>query len=281
MKPVTSALRSRALDTAAAIGFRLLTLTAVLFLTVPIAVSVLQSFDDRTFLGPLPPPRLSLRWYRSLLDNPVYLEGLLVSVRLALGSTAVSVAVGTAAAIALARTRFRGRAFLESLFLSPRLVPTIVIGFSLLGFTAAVHVFDAFTRLVFGHIVITLPFTIRAALASLIGIRRSLVEAALSLGATPARALFDVTLPLARTGIIAGALLAFVLSFDELAVSLFLADAFTPTLPIAVVAEMRTNLNLTVAAISTVFAVLTVLTVLVLECVVGLDKVIGQGLYRN
>jgi putative spermidine/putrescine transport system permease protein len=86
---------------------------------------------------------------------------------------------------------------------------------------------------------------------------------------------------LARTGIIAGALMAFVLSFDEVAVSIFLTDAYTQTLPIALVAEMRANLNLTVAAISTVFATMAVVIVIFLDCAIGLDNVIGKGMYRG
>lgn len=268
-------------DRSAGLAIRLLLIMTVVFLLLPIIVAVLLSFDDRAYLGPFPPKSVSLRWYRSFLDNPAYLDGLVMSLKLATLSTAISTVIGTAAAVALAGSNWRGRDFVETLFLSPKFVPTVVIGFSLLGFASAIHVFDAFTRLLMGHVVITLPFTIRATLASLVGIRRSMVEAAISLGASPRRAFFDITLPLARTGIIAGALMAFVLSFDEVAVSLFLADAFSQTLPIVLVAEMRTNLNLTVAAISTVFATGTVLAVLLLDRIVGLDKVIGQGMYRG
>jgi putative spermidine/putrescine transport system permease protein len=266
-------------DALAGALFWLIPASVILFLLLPIIVSVFLSFDDREFLGAFPPTRFSLRWYRSFFDNPAYLQGLVTSLELALLSTGISVVAGTAAAIALARTRWRGRHALETLFLSPRLVPTVVIGFSILGFASALHVFDAFTRLVMGHVIITIPFTIRATLASLVGIRRNLVEAALSLGASPWGAFVDVTLPLAKTGIVAGGLLAFVLSFDEVAVSLFLADAFSQTLPIVLVAEMRTNLNLTVAAISTVFTVMTVVIVVFLDRMVGLDNVIGKGLY--
>lgn len=265
----------------AGLAFRLVVGTAILFLLFPIAVSVLLSFDDREFLGKFPPSSYSLRWYRAFLDNPAYLEGMWTSFRLAVISTFISTCAGVAAAVSLTRTRWRGRDFIETLFLSPKFVPTVVIGFSILGFASALHIFDAFTRLVMGHVVITLPFTFRACLASLVGIRRSLVEAAVSLGAPPWRAFFDITLPLARTGILAGALMAFVLSFDEVAVSLFLADAFTQTLPIALVAEMRTNLNLTVAAVSTMFASVTLVIVLLLDRVVGLDAVVGRGMYRG
>lgn len=280
MKAPTAAWRVTT-DQVAGVLFWLAPAGVVLFLLLPIVVAVLLSFDDREFLGAFPPTNFSLRWYRSFFDNPAYLAGLVTSLKLALLSTAISVAAGTAAAVALAATRWPGRHALETLFLAPKMVPTVVIGFSILGMASAVQVFDAFTRLVVGHVIITIPFTIRAALASLVGIRRNLVEAATSLGATRWRAFVDVTLPLAKTGIIAGALLAFVLSFDEVAVSLFLADAYSQTLPIALVAEMRTNLNLTVAAVSTVFSLMTVLIVIALDRTTGLDNVIGKGLYSG
>jgi putative spermidine/putrescine transport system permease protein len=269
------------LDHAAGVVFRLLLAVAVVFLLLPIIVSVLLSFDNRQYLGPFPPTQFSLRWYRSFLDNPAYLDGLIISLKLAALSTLISTAAGACAAYVLSVSRWPGRDIAETLFLSPKFVPTVVIGFSILGFASAIEIFDPFTRLIMGHVVITIPFTVRATLASLIGIRRSLVEAAISLGAPPWRAFVDVTLPLARTGVVAGGLMAFVLSFDEVAVSLFLSDAFTQTLPIALVAEMRANLNLTVAAVSTVFAAVTILIVFFLDRTVGLDRVIGQGLYRG
>ncbi len=275
------AIVSKAADVTAGVVFRFLFAASILFLILPVVVSVVLSFDDRTFLGPFPPSRFSLRWYRSFIDNPAYLDGLIVSLKLAVLSTVISTLAGACAAYVLSVSRWPGRDTVEMLFLSPKFVPTVVIGFSILGFASAIQVFDPFTRLIMGHVVITIPFTVRATLASLVGIRRSLVEAAISLGAPPWRAFLDVTLPLARTGIIAGALMAFVLSFDEVAVSLFLSDAFTQTLPIALVAEMRANLNLTVAAVSTIFAAVTILIVFFLDRAIGLDRVIGQGLYRG
>ena len=268
-------------DYAAAVIFRLLLAAIIFFLIVPIGVAVILSFDDREFIGTFPPTRFSLRWYRAFMQNPSYLDGLVVSLKLALVATMISIVAGAGAAIALTESQWRGRDVVETLFLSPKFVPTVVIGFSILGFASAIHVFDAFTRLVMGHVVITIPFTVRATLASLLGIPRSLGEAAVSLGATPWRAFVDISLPLARTGIIAGGLMAFVLSFDEVAVSIFLTDAFTQTLPIALVAEMRANLNLTVAAISTVLATLAVIIVLILDRAAGLDNVIGRGMYRG
>jgi putative spermidine/putrescine transport system permease protein len=269
------------LDALASALFRVTVGIAIAFLLIPLVVAVFLSFDDREYLGAFPPKNYSLRWYWSFIDNPSYLDGLYNSLQVSLISTAIAVVAGAGAALFLARFRFKGREALETLFLSPKFVPTVVVGFSLLGFAAAIGIYDPFTRLIMGHVIVTIPFTVRATLASLIGIRASLIEAALSLGARPWRAYLDIILPLARTGIVAGALMAFVLSFDEVAVSLFLSDAFTQTLPIVLVAEMRANLNLTVAAVSTVFLALTLIVLIGLDRTLGLDRLVGEGIYRG
>jgi putative spermidine/putrescine transport system permease protein len=253
---------------------------AVLFLLVPLVVAVALSFDGREYIGPFPPPSWSLRWYVALIENSSYADGLKTSLQLAAIATAVSCVAGTMAAVFIARFRFPGREALETFFLSPKFIPTVVVGFSLLILAAAVGITDGFTRLVAGHVIITMPFTIRAALAALVGNWRTLVEAAMILGAREGRAYFDVVLPIARTGVAAGALFAFVMSFDEVAVSLFLSDPFSTTLPVALVAEMRANLNLTIAAVSTIFVTVAAVAVIALDRMIGLDRVVGSGVYR-
>jgi putative spermidine/putrescine transport system permease protein len=254
---------------------RIVTLAVVVatvaFLLAPLLVACLLSFDNRSFLGPFPPKDFSLRWYRSFLDNPAYLDGFWMSVHIAIIAGAISTAIGTATALALADPRLPGRDAIEAVFLSPKFVPTVVIGFSLLVFTAFIVV-----RLVMGHTIITIPFTIRAVSASLVALKRSHIEAAMSLGASEPRALWDVAVPAARSGIVAGGAIAFVLSFDEVAVSLFLSDAFTQTLPIALVAEMRANLNLTIAAVSTVFLAATLALLFVLDRTLGIERLAGD-----
>jgi len=271
----------RALDIVARLAVRGVMLAAVLFLLLPLLVACVLSFDARSFLGPFPPPTYSLRWYRAFLDNPAYIDGFWISLQLAAVAAALATVIGTAAALALADPRLRGRGALEAAFLSPKFVPTVVVGFSLLVFTAQLGLFDPFTRLVMGHTIITLPFTLRAVLASLVDLKRSHLEAAMSLGASEARALWDVAVPAARSGIVAGAAMAFVLSFDEVAVSLFLSDAFTQTLPITLVAEMRANLNLTVAAVSTVFLAATLLLLVVLDRTLGIERLAGDVAARR
>jgi putative spermidine/putrescine transport system permease protein len=253
---------------------------AAAFAALPILVSIVLSFDGRTFIGPFPPQSLSLRWYAEFFNDSYYHEGLKTSLLVSGIATLVSTVTGVAAAVALDRFDFPGRQVLQALLVSPLVIPTVVIGFAMLMFASRIGIVDGLPRLIMGHIIITLPYVVRTTLASLVGIRPSLFEAALSLGATPAQALLKVTLPLAKTGIVAGAIFAFVMSFDEVAVSLFLSDPFVYTLPVALLAQMRADLNLTVAAVSVIFLVFTLLLIWLLDRTIGLDRLVGQGIYR-
>lgn len=251
----------------------------IAFSVVPVIVAVVLSFDARSFIGPFPPKDLSLRWYESLFADSYYHDGLVTSLLLATISTLIATAIGALAAIALSRATFRGQAALQAALLSPLVIPNVVLGFGMLVFAGRLGIVDGMTRLIMGHVLITFPYVMRTTAASLVGIKASYYEAALSLGARPWKALLQVTLPLARTGIIAGAVLGFVNSFDNVGISLFLTDAFTVTLPVAILAQMRANLDLTIAALSVVFIVATVLLILLLDRLAGLDTVVGRGVY--
>lgn len=254
---------------------------ALLFLIAPIVVSIMMSFDGREYLGKFPPPEYSLRWYQNFFSDSFYLAGLRTSLILAVIATIVSTVTGVSAAIVLERYEFKGKQALESFFLSPLVVPAVVIGFALLLFFALIGVFDGFTRLVGAHIIITFPYTVRTTLAGLVGIRKTLTEAAMSLGATEVQAFWDVTFPLARTGIVTGAVFAFAFSMDDVAVSLFLTSPGTYTLPVAMVSMMRTNFDLTIAAAAVVMMMFTFVLILVLDRVIGLEKLIGKGIFRS
>ena len=266
-------------------GFRLigllLTGVVVCFLLTPIVVTVVMAFHARPYLGPLPPPALSLRWFAQFFSDDYFLRGLGTSLQLAVLSVAVSLSVGVATAFAFDRARFPGRELLISLFLSPLLVPPVVTGFALLLFLSHLGLVNGFARLLCGHIIITVPYTIRATLAGLSGIDRSLTEAALILGATERRAFWDVTIPLARTSIVSGAIFAFAVSMDDVAVSIMLTDATTYTLPVALISSMRANFDLTIAAASVMLMLLTLALILILDRVVGLNRAIGQGVFRS
>ena len=254
---------------------------ALLFLVAPLVVTALMAFDARGYLGPMPPPSLSLRWFARLLSQDALAAGLRTSLKLALLSAGLSTAIGSAAAIALDRIGFPGQGLLTSMFLSPLVVPPVVIGFALLLALSQAGVESGFWRLLCGHVIITLPYTIRATLGSLVGRDLSLTEAALVLGATERQAFWSVTLPLIRTGIVTGAIFAFAVSLDDVAVSTFLTDPTTTTLPVALVSAMRASFDLTIAAAAVLLMTLTALLILVLDRTVGFDRLIGEGLFRT
>ncbi len=253
----------------------------LVFLIAPIVVSILMSFDARGYLGKFPPKEFSLQWYARFFSDTYYLNGLKTSLILAVVTACVSTVSGGCAAIVIDRYEFPGKQILETVFLSPLIIPAVVIGFALLLFFALIGVFHGYTRLLGGHIIITFPYVVRTTLAGLTGIRKTLTEAAMTLGANERQAFWDVTFPLARTGIVAGAVFAFAFSMDDVAVSLFLTSPDTYTLPVAMVSMMRTNFDLTIAAASVVLMLFTIGLILVLDWIVGLERVVGGGVYRS
>lgn len=251
------------------------------FLVTPLLVTCLLAFDARSFLGPLPPPALSMRWFEKLVSLDYVTTGLATSLKISTLTTAVDVLIGTAAAVALDRSHFPGRSLVMAAFLSPLIVPAVVIGFALLLFLSRIGVVDGFTRLLCGHIVITLPYVVRTVLASLTGRDRRLTEAALVLGATERQAFWNITLPLIRSGMVTGAVFAFAVSLDDVAVSMFLTDPSTYTLPVALVSNMRASFDLTIAAAAVLLMAVSAILIIILERFVGFDRLLGQGLFRS
>lgn len=254
-----------------------LLLACIGFLVLPLAVSVLMSFDARSFFGPFPPPELSLRWYEKFLGTDLYLRGIGNSLLIAAIATAISTAAGAAAAIALHRADFPGRGALLAIFLSPLVIPSVVLGFALLLVLAQLGVVGGLGRMILGHVIITFPYVVRATAASLVGTSRSYEEAAMSLGAGDWRVLWTVTLPLCRSGIIVGAILGFTISIDDVAVGIFLSDPDSMTLPLALISMMRSNFDLTIAAASVVLVAAAALIIALMEVLIGVDRAVGRG----
>jgi len=278
---MTAAARGRVGDDIARTGVAAVLIVAAIFLLVPLLVTILMAFDSRSYLGPLPPPGFSLRWFVACFSRQTLAVGLRTSLALGILATAISTSAGTAAAIALERGTFPGRTILSALFLSPLIVPPVVIGFALLLALSQAGILNGFVRLLCGHVVITLPYTIRAVSASLAGRDASLTEAALGLGASERQALWTITVPLARTGIMIGAIFAFAVSFDDVSVASFLTDPTTYTLPVALLSAMRANFDLTIAAAAVLLMVATVILIFILDRAVGFDRLVGQGMFRT
>jgi len=268
-------------DRVAITGTNFVVAFGLVFLVTPLLVTALLAFDARDYLGPLPPPSLSWHWFAKLFSQDYVVAGLKTSLEIAILTTAINVVIGTAAAVGLDRGAFPGKQAIMTAFLSPLIVPAVVTGFALLLFLSKVGIVTGFPRLLAGHIIITLPYTLRTTLASLVGRDKRLTEAALILGATERQAFWSVTLPLIRTGIVTGAVFAFAISMDDVAVSMFLTDPTTYTLPVALVSNMRASFDLTIAAAAVLLIGITAILIVILERLVGFDRLIGQGLFRS
>jgi putative spermidine/putrescine transport system permease protein len=250
-------------------------------LLLPILLAILLSFDARDYLGPLPPPAFSLRWYRSFLGSSVYLDALRASVMIACAAAAVATTTGVMTALFLHKRRFVGREALLTFFLSPFVIPPIVVGFGMLMAFSAYGIENAFVRLTAAHTLLTLPFTIRTTLIGLQGVNASFGEAALTLGARPRSVFWEVTFPLIRPSIVASIVLAASFSFGEVSASVFLTDNVTQTLPVALLSQMITSFDLTIAAASGLLVTATVVLVLLLDRLVGLERITGGGAYSQ
>lgn len=273
-------LSKRTADAILAVCVRGVIAITTVFLLFPVIVTAFIAFDARDYLGAFPPTELSTKWFGRLLNDAYLWTGFKTSVLLAVAATAVATTIGALAALSISRMSPRWRDLVTTTFLSPLVLPGVIIGFALLMFFSVFSPLPAFPRLLAGHLIVTIPYTVRMTLIGLTGISESLREAALSLGANERQAFFTITLPLAKNGIAAGAIFAFAFSMDDVAVSLFLSDFNTYTLPVALVGLMRAKFDLTIAAAAVVLMGLTVVLLFVLDRVLGLERAIGQGIYR-
>jgi len=254
-------------------------ITAV-FLLFPVIVTAFIAFDAREYIGPFPPTALSPKWFGRLFHDPYLWSGFKTSVLLAIAATILAAAIGALGALGISRMSPQWRDLVTTTFLSPLVLPGVIVGFALLMFFSAFIPLPVLPKLIAGHLVITIPYTIRMTLIGLTGIKETLREAALNLGANERQAFFTITLPLAKNGIAAGAIFAFAFSMDDVATSLFLSDFNTYTFPVALISLMRSKFDLTIAAAAVVLMALTVVLLFVLDRVLGLERVIGQDLYR-
>lgn len=221
-----------------------------LYLMAPVLVVIATSFTATAY-PVFPPQGFTWRWFGEVLSSPEYLEAMRFSTVLAAASTAIASVLGTLAALGLVRGRFHGQVAVAALFLSPIFFPAIVLGLALLIFYNWVGLAGTLPGMVAAHAVLTTPFVIRMVSASLAEFDPAVEEAAKNLGASATRTFFLVTLPLIRPGVVAGAVFAFIISFDELVVSLFLAGPGMQTLPIRIFTSLEYSSRPSVSAVST------------------------------
>jgi len=246
----------------------------ILVLLGPIVIVVTVSFTDALALR-FPPPGYSTRWYLALFDQEKSAEvqrAALNSLIVATCSTAIATTLGTLAALAIAKRSWRWAGRLDLLFMSPVVLPSLAIGLALLMYFTLIGLRPSTPVLIAGHVVMIVPFVLRTTIANLSQLDPGLLASSESLGASRLFTFRRVTLPLILPGIGAGMFLAFMASFDNIPVSLFLTDARTEMLPIRMWGMLETRLDVRVAAISGLVAMATLVLLVLVDRLVRVDR---------
>jgi putative spermidine/putrescine transport system permease protein len=244
-------------------------------LIAPILIAVVMSFTSESSLT-FPPRGLSLRWYSEVFTSSVWTSRIPVSVEVALGTTVLSTVLGTLCAIGISRRPFRGRGLVTALLMAPLIVPVVVLatgeffvmanGWQVGSFSIGGDLVGTTTGLVLGHTVLALPYPTLLIATALRGLEPELDLAAMSLGAGAWSRFRRVTLPLVAPSALAGAMFAFITSWDEVVIAQFISSGRTSTIPVQIYNELQFALNPTAAAISTMLlavalSLITLLTV--------------------
>lgn len=229
---------------------------ASMFLLAPIAIAVVLSFSSVSQLV-FPPPGLSLEWYRVAWDNDKFVDGFVISTLIAAVSTAIAGIAGTLAAVAINNHRFAGRGIVRAFLVMPLVLPAIIIGLALLQSVAIFGLGPGVYVAALGHAVIGIPYVAYLVLASLSSYDLRLDHASMTLGATRFETFRWITLPLVRPGAIAGCAFAFLVSFDQVSISLFLTRG--DPLPLRLMQHIQYYSDPSVAAVSTVLLAISLI----------------------
>lgn len=257
-----------------ALAFHLL---FVVFMLAPLAIVCVVAFTPEGYLS-LPTRGPSLRWFKAIFGYPEFLRAFYASLWLAALSSTAAITLAVPAALAIARYRFPGREAITALFMSPLMVPHVVLGIAFLRFFSQIGLSGTFTGLVLSHVIVILPFALRLVLASSYGIDRRIEHAAISLGADTITVFRRVTLPLILPGVVSGWLLAAINSFDEVTMTVFIASPATTTLPVRMFLYIQDNIDPLIAAVSACLIALTAALLLALDRLYGLDRLfVGSG----
>ncbi|SEF14175.1 putative spermidine/putrescine transport system permease protein [Burkholderia sp. WP9] len=245
-----------------------------IFMVAPIATVILVAFTDKGYVS-MPFDGASLRWFRAILDAQDFIDAFERSLGLAASAATFATLLAIPAGLAIAWFRFWGRELVMSLLLSPLMIPNVVLGIALLRFFTQMNVSGSMSTLVLAHTLIVLPYALRLVVASAAGFDRSVTYAAQTLGASGWTAFRRIELPLIVSGVAGGWLIAFISSFDELTMSIFVSSASTVTLPVRMYNYISNTIDPLLASVSTVLIVITLLLMLLLDRFFGLDRVLS------
>ncbi|MGY4408327.1 putative spermidine/putrescine transport system permease protein [Bradyrhizobium sp. LB7.1] len=243
---------------------RLICAVVLLFLIAPILVIVPLSFNSVPFFS-YPMPGLSLRWYEEFFLTDRWQGALYNSIFVAVSVTLLSTVLGTLAALGLSRPNFPCRTAVMGLLISPMVVPVVITAVAVYFFYADIGLLNSYTGLILAHTMLAMPFVVITVTATLMGFDHSLTRAAAGLGAPPITVFFKVILPLILPGMISGALFAFLTSFDETVVALFISSAGQRTLPKVMFSGIREEMNPTITAAATVLILFSIFMLATVE----------------
>ncbi len=245
--------------------FYLICTLIFLFLVLPIFIIIPISFSASRFLE-FPPKGFSLQWYAKYLGSRNWTSATLRSFQVGILTTLFATILGTLASFALIRGEFRGKRLMYGIILSPLVIPVIITAIAVYYLFSKFHLIGSLWGLVLAHTILALPFVVVNVTATLQGFDVTIERAALSLGANRLITFFKVTLPIIWPGIMSGALFAFITSFDEVVIAIFLCGS-KPTLPKQMWDGIRIAINPTISAVSSLLIVLSIILLLTLTFV--------------
>lgn len=256
--------------------FKVVAMIAFAVMLIPAAVVLLAGLNQAEYIT-FPPQGLTLRWVIAFFQSDAFRGAFFTSLGLALMVMVISTTLGTMAAVFLSRVAFRFRGILRAVLISPILLPGVVLGMAIFIFYvfSGIGLSRTYTGLLIGHIIVTVPWVIAAVSAALYHYDISLEQAARSLGAGPLTAFFRITLPNISSGVSAGSIFAFIVSFGQFDVSLFLSTANVTPLPIAIFQSLRNRAEPTAAAAGVVAIVLVIAVMLIGSQVVNVRRLIS------
>ena len=252
-------------------AFRVICGLIFFFLIAPIMVMVPLSFNAQPYFTytremlSFDPDGYSLRWYREFFNSTSWLNSIRNSVLIAICATLVATSLGTLAALGLSRRHMPFRGLIMGILISPMIVPLIISAAGMFFFYSSINLAQTFTGVILAHAALGTPFVIITVTATLVGFDHTLTRAAASLGASPALAFRKITLPLIMPGVISGALFAFITSFDEIVIVLFVAGVEQRTIPREMWSGIREQISPTILAVATILVIMSIALLTVVE----------------
>ncbi|MFC0272648.1 ABC transporter permease [Metabacillus herbersteinensis] len=251
-------------------GLALFTFLVFIFLLGPLLIISITSFEGGTILK-FPPEQFSLKWYKNIFEVKMFLTTFNTSILVSLAGNLLALLIGVPAAYALSRFDFKGKSIVNAFFVSPILIPGIVLGFTFLRYIVVIYQLPIYAGLFIGHTIIMLPFIIRVISSSLSNFDFSIEEAAESLGASKLGTFFTVVLPNIKSGILAAVMIAFLESFNNVDISVFMTGPGVSTLPIQMLTYVENYFDPTIAAISVLLMFITAFFMFMVERLMGLS----------